>query len=206
MSNCPACCVLPFFESDYLPDPGIASGLFGVKIYNVLPRTHMQDVPRLCLDRCDICTVHIKLTVGRFIENSAHSIIHPSYAFLPHIHQIPLHVSSARQANPHTPAPQRHLVQVLPRELHVHFYQTIVVSRSAGCFGCYVTCPNAVSSRVIHLVFHRHQHNCSSSLDSIKLVYQHPLERPSAATDNCLDSDSSSPKLPQKIGSHYHPL
>jgi hypothetical protein len=30
------------------------------------------------------------------------------------------------------------------------------VSRSAGCFGCYVTCPNAVSSRVIHLVFHRH--------------------------------------------------
>jgi 2-polyprenyl-6-methoxyphenol hydroxylase-like FAD-dependent oxidoreductase len=57
------------------------------------------------------------------------------------------------------------------------------VSRSAGCFGCYVTCPNAVSSRVIHLVFHRHQHNCSSSLDSIKLVYQHPLERPSAATD-----------------------
>jgi hypothetical protein len=52
-----------------------------------------------------------------------------------------------------------------------------------GCFGCYVTCPNAVSSRVIHLVFHRYQHNCSSSLDSIKLVYQHPLERPSAATD-----------------------
>jgi hypothetical protein len=46
-----------------------------------------------------------------------------------------------------------------------------------------VTCPNAVSSRVIHLVFHRHQHNCSSSLDSIKLVYQHPLERPSAATN-----------------------
>jgi hypothetical protein len=45
------------------------------------------------------------------------------------------------------------------------------VSRSAGCFGCYVTCPNAVSSRVIHLVFHRHQHNYSSSLDSIKLVY-----------------------------------
>jgi hypothetical protein len=60
------------------------------------------------------------------------------------------------------------------------------VSRSAGCFGCYVTCPNAVSSRVIHLVFHRHQHNCSSSLDSIKLVYQHPLERPSAATDRKL--------------------
>jgi hypothetical protein len=58
------------------------------------------------------------------------------------------------------------------------------VSRSAGCFGCYVTCPNAVSSRVIHLVFHRHQHNCSSSLDSIKLVYQHPLERPSAATNS----------------------
>jgi hypothetical protein len=57
------------------------------------------------------------------------------------------------------------------------------VSRSAGCFGCYVTCPNAVSSRVIHLVFHRLQHNCFSSLDSIKLVYQHPLERRSAATD-----------------------
>jgi hypothetical protein len=45
------------------------------------------------------------------------------------------------------------------------------VSRSAGCFGCYVTCPNAVSSWVIHLVFHRLQHNCFSSLDSIKLVY-----------------------------------
>jgi hypothetical protein len=45
------------------------------------------------------------------------------------------------------------------------------VSRSAGCFGCYVTCPNAVSSRVIHLVFHRFQYNCFSSLDSIKLVY-----------------------------------
>jgi hypothetical protein len=59
-----------------------------------------------------------------------------------------------------------------------------IVSRSTGCFGCYVTCPNAVSSRVIHLVFHRHQHNCSSSLDSIKLVYQHPLERRSAATDS----------------------
>jgi NAD(P)-dependent dehydrogenase (short-subunit alcohol dehydrogenase family) len=52
-----------------------------------------------------------------------------------------------------------------------------------GGFGCYVTCPNAVSSRVIHLVFHRLQHNCFSSLDSIKLVYQHPLERRSAATD-----------------------
>jgi hypothetical protein len=63
-------------------------------------------------------------------------------------------------------------------------YDWATVSRSAGCFGCYVTCPNAVSSRVIHLVFHRHQHNCSSSLDSIKLVYQHPLERPSAATDS----------------------
>jgi hypothetical protein len=62
--------------------------------------------------------------------------------------------------------------------------EAIGVSRSAGCFGCYVTCPNAVSSRVIHLVFHRHQHNCFSSLDSIKLVYQHPLECPSAATDN----------------------
>jgi hypothetical protein len=53
-----------------------------------------------------------------------------------------------------------------------------------------VTCPNAVSSRVIHLVFHRLQHNCFSSLDSIKLVYQHPLERRSAATDthafNCM--------------------
>jgi hypothetical protein len=46
-----------------------------------------------------------------------------------------------------------------------------LVSRSAGCFGYYVTCPNAVSSRVIHLVFHRLQHNCFSSLDSIKLVY-----------------------------------
>jgi hypothetical protein len=46
-----------------------------------------------------------------------------------------------------------------------------------------VTCPNAVSSRVIHFVFHRYQHNCFSSLDSIKLVYQHPLERSSAATD-----------------------
>jgi hypothetical protein len=45
------------------------------------------------------------------------------------------------------------------------------VSRSAGCFGCYVTCPNAVSSRVIHLVFHRYQYNCFSSLDLIKLVY-----------------------------------
>jgi ankyrin repeat protein len=45
------------------------------------------------------------------------------------------------------------------------------VSISAGCFGCYVTCPNAVSSRVIHLIFHRYQHNYSSSLDSIKLVY-----------------------------------
>jgi hypothetical protein len=31
--------------------------------------------------------------------------------------------------------------------------QVLDVSRSAGCFGCYVTCPNAVSSRVIHLVF-----------------------------------------------------
>jgi hypothetical protein len=49
-----------------------------------------------------------------------------------------------------------------------------------------MTCPNAVSSRVIHLVFHRHQYNCSSSLDSIKLVYQHPLERPSAATDTSI--------------------
>jgi hypothetical protein len=61
----------------------------------------------------------------------------------------------------------------------------VAVSRSAGWFGCYVSCPNAVSSRVIHLVFHRHQHNCFSSLDSIKLVYQHPLERSSAATDSC---------------------
>jgi hypothetical protein len=59
-----------------------------------------------------------------------------------------------------------------------------VVSRSAGCFGCYVTCPNAASSRVIHLVFHRLQHNCFSSLDSIKLVYQYPLERRSAVTDS----------------------
>jgi hypothetical protein len=47
-----------------------------------------------------------------------------------------------------------------------------------------VTCPNTVSLRVIYLVFHRYQHNCSSSLDSIKLVYQHPLERLSAATDS----------------------
>jgi hypothetical protein len=62
--------------------------------------------------------------------------------------------------------------------------EQVCVSRSAGCFGCYVTCPNAVSSRVIHLVFHRHQHNYSSSLDSIKLVYQHPLERLSAATNS----------------------
>jgi hypothetical protein len=69
------------------------------------------------------------------------------------------------------------VLELLPSEL--------VVSRSAGCFGCYVTCPNAVSSRVIHLVFHRHQHNCFSSLDSIELVYQHPLERRSAATDTC---------------------
>jgi hypothetical protein len=43
-----------------------------------------------------------------------------------------------------------------------------------GGFGCYVSCPNAVSSRVIHLVFHRLQHNCFSSLDSINMVYQHP--------------------------------
>jgi hypothetical protein len=60
----------------------------------------------------------------------------------------------------------------------------LFVSRSAGGFGCYMTCPNAVSSRVIHLVFHRLQHNCFSSLDSIKLVYQHPLERRNAATDS----------------------
>jgi hypothetical protein len=43
-----------------------------------------------------------------------------------------------------------------------------------GGFGCCMSCPNAVSSRVIHLVFHRLQHNCFSSLDSINLVYQHP--------------------------------
>jgi hypothetical protein len=46
-----------------------------------------------------------------------------------------------------------------------------LVSRSAGWFGCYVSCPNAVSSWVIHLVFHRLQYNCFSSLDLIKLVY-----------------------------------
>jgi hypothetical protein len=43
-----------------------------------------------------------------------------------------------------------------------------------GGFGCYVSCPNAVSSRVIRLVFHRLQHKCFSSLDSINMVYQHP--------------------------------
>jgi hypothetical protein len=43
-----------------------------------------------------------------------------------------------------------------------------------GGFGCCVSCPNAVSSRVIHLVFHSLQHNCFSSLDSINMVYQHP--------------------------------
>jgi hypothetical protein len=46
-----------------------------------------------------------------------------------------------------------------------------------------VSCPNTVSSRVIHLVFHRLQHNYFSSLDSINMVYQHPYERLSAATD-----------------------
>jgi hypothetical protein len=40
-----------------------------------------------------------------------------------------------------------------------------------GGFGCYVSCSNAVSSRVIHLVFHRLQHNCFSSLDVINIVY-----------------------------------
>jgi hypothetical protein len=59
-----------------------------------------------------------------------------------------------------------------------------------GGLGCYVTCPNAVSSRVIHLVFHRLQHNCFSSLDLIKLVYQHPLERRSAATETVFFSFS----------------
>jgi poly(3-hydroxybutyrate) depolymerase len=43
-----------------------------------------------------------------------------------------------------------------------------------GGFGHYVSCPNAVSSRVIHLVFHRLQHLSFSSLDSINMVYQHP--------------------------------
>jgi hypothetical protein len=55
-----------------------------------------------------------------------------------------------------------------------------------------VTCPNAVRLRVIHLVFHRLQHNCFSSLDSIKLVYQHPLERRSAATDSSKSSGTVS--------------
>jgi hypothetical protein len=54
-----------------------------------------------------------------------------------------------------------------------------------------MTCPNAVSSRVIHLVFHRYQYNCFSSLDSINLVYQHPLERRSAATDTMTSNRSS---------------
>jgi hypothetical protein len=39
-----------------------------------------------------------------------------------------------------------------------------------GGFGCYVSCPNAVSSRVIHLVFHRFQHNCFSSLEPVWLA------------------------------------
>jgi hypothetical protein len=48
---------------------------------------------------------------------------------------------------------------------------TISVSRSAGWFRLLRACPNAVSSRVIHLVFHRLQHNCFSSLDLINMVY-----------------------------------
>jgi hypothetical protein len=42
-----------------------------------------------------------------------------------------------------------------------------------GGLGYYVSCPNAVSSRVIHLVFHRLQYLRFSSLDSINMVYQH---------------------------------
>jgi hypothetical protein len=53
-----------------------------------------------------------------------------------------------------------------------------------GGFGCYVTCPNAVSSRVIHLVFHRLQHNCFSSFRLNKYGLPAPFERLSSATDN----------------------
>jgi hypothetical protein len=73
--------------------------------------------------------------------------------------------------------------KISPRLTNRLYYNPFLSVVVLGGFGCCVSCPNAVGSRVIHLVFHRLQHNCFSSLDSINLVYQHPYERLSATTD-----------------------